>query len=159
MIYKNIMVAYDGSEPAQEALVVAKNMIGDDPGAVMHVVSVIPVGNAGLSSESTIQPIMSVSEFFPDMDTYEGMLAEAKQATIDNMKDAVLGALSEAACQVRLEAYTATKPAEGIVEYAKDHSVDMIIMGRRGLSALRAMLGSVSYAVLHESEIPVVTVR
>lgn len=159
MLYKNIMVAYDGSEPAQEALVVAKNMVGTDPEAVLHVVSIIPVGNLSVDSDSSIQPINHLSTYFPDMEAYEAMVEDAKIGTIDAMRDDVLHLLDNAACQVRLEAYTATKPAEGICEYAKDHSVDMIVMGRRGLSALRAMLGSVSYAVLHESEIPVVTVR
>ncbi len=32
-------------------------------------------------------------------------------------------------------------------------------MGRRGLGAVRGMLGSVSYALLRESEIPVLTVK
>lgn len=159
MLYKNIMVAYDGSEPAKEALVVARNMIGDKADALMHVVSIIPVGTIGINSDSTIQPIMNVADFFPDMDSYEDILSNAKEQTISNMKDDVINLLEDAVCQVHLEAYIATKPAEGICEYAKEHDVDMIVMGRRGLSALRAMLGGVSYAVLHESEIPVVTVR
>ena len=32
-------------------------------------------------------------------------------------------------------------------------------MGRRGLGALRGMLGSVSYGVLHSAEMPVLTVK
>ena len=53
---------------------------------------------------------------------------------------------------------------EGIVvaslaDYAKHHDIDLIVMGRRGLGAIRGMLGSVSYSLLRETDIPVLTVK
>ncbi|CAB4022713.1 Universal stress [Paramuricea clavata] len=48
------------------------------------------------------------------------------------------------------------KPGEAICKYAKEHNVDMILMGTRGLGTLRrTVLGSVSDYVLHHSECPV----
>lgn len=159
MLYKNIMVAYDGSEPSNEALVVAKDMIGDDESATMHVVSVIPIGSAGIGLDSPIQPVVGMSQVYTDMDTFNTLLDKAKEETIKNMHADIDHVLEEVACKVELAAYAAAKPAYGICEYAAEHDVDMIIMGRRGLGAFRAMLGSVSYAVLHECDIPVVTVK
>lgn len=159
MLYKNIMVAYDGSEPSTEALVVAKDMVGDDASATLHVVSVIPIGAAGIGLDSPVQPVTGMSPVYTDLDTFNALLANAKEETLANMHQDVDGMLEGVACAVKLDAYAAVKPATGICEYAADNSVDMIVMGRRGLGALRAMLGSVSYAVLHECDIPVVTVK
>ena len=65
MLYKNIMVAYDGSEPSTEALVVAKDMLGDDPSATIHIVSIIPLGMAGIGVETPLSPITGGSPIFP----------------------------------------------------------------------------------------------
>ena len=159
MLYKNIMVAYDGSEPAQEALVVAKDMIGDDENATMHIVSIIPIGSAGIGLDSPIQPVVGMSQVYTDMDTFNTLLENAKEETIKNLHEDVDDMLDGVRCKVQVTAYAAVKPAHGICEYAADHRVDMVVMGRRGLGAFRAMLGSVSYAVLHECDIPVVTVK
>ncbi|KAJ7386694.1 hypothetical protein OS493_006703 [Desmophyllum pertusum] len=52
-----------------------------------------------------------------------------------------------------------SKPGEGIVNAAKKHQVDLIVMGTRGLDTLRrTVLGSVSDYVLHHSSVPVAVV-
>ena len=51
-------------------------------------------------------------------------------------------------------------PAATLIEIAERHRCEAIILGARGLSALRAaLLGSVSQAVLHASKVPVTVVR
>lgn len=159
MLYKNIMVAFDGSEPSKEALVVAKNLIGDDADATMHIVSVVSIGSLGLSGELANAPTPGMQQIFPDMRTYDEAIDNAKKISCDQMKKAANDLISTVDCKVTFEAVVAVKPAPGICDYAEEHGVDMIVMGRRGLGALRAMLGSVSYAVLHETNIPVVTVK
>lgn len=159
MLYKNIMVAYDGSEPSQEALVVAKDMVGEDPDATIHIISIIPVGMSGIGVESPISPITGMSQIFPDMSTYEAMMDNSRESTIQSVREQIGDMFDEVACSVTIGAYASNKASTGIVDYADEHSVDMIVMGRRGVGALRAMLGSVSYAVLHEADIPVVTVK
>lgn len=159
MLYRNIMVAFDGSEPAKEALVVAKNMIGDDGQATMHVVSVVSIGSLGLGGDLANSPTPGMQQIFPDMRTYDEAIDNAKKAACGQMRDAAENLMDGVECNVTFDAVVAVKPAAGICDYAEDHKVDMIVMGRRGLGALRAMLGSVSYAVLHETSIPVVTVK
>ncbi|CAH8869369.1 unnamed protein product [Trichobilharzia szidati] len=52
-----------------------------------------------------------------------------------------------------------TKPGELIVSAAKEKSVDVILIGNRGLGALRrTFLGSVSEYVLHHCNIPFIVV-
>ena len=58
-----------------------------------------------------------------------------------------------------MEAQLSPSPVDGISAYASEHDCDLIVMGRRGLGALRGMLGSVSYGVLRTAEIPVLTVK
>lgn len=159
MHYKNIMVAYDGSEPSQAALVVAKDMIGDVSDAKMHIVSVIPLGAVGVGIDSPIEPIGSVQQIFPDLETYEALLANAKESTIKSVKEQLGESLEDVECSVAIEAVAASKPATGICDYAKENGIDLIVMGNRGLGAIRSMLGSVSYGVLREADCPVVTVK
>ena len=159
MLYKNIMVAYDGSEHSTEALVVAKDMAGDDPEATIHIVSIIPLGLAGVGIESPVSPITGISQIFPDMEAYEVMMENSRLQTIESVREQIGNMFDDVNCTVTIGAYASAKASTGICDYAKEHHIDIIVMGRRGLGALRAMVGSVSYAVLHEADIPVVTVK
>ena len=52
------------------------------------------------------------------------------------------------------------EPAASLIEMAERHRCDVIVMGARGLGALRsALLGSVSQGVLHASKLPVTIVK
>lgn len=51
---------------------------------------------------------------------------------------------------------SSNKPGEAICKSAKEHNVDLLVMGTRGLGTIRrTILGSVSDYVLHHSERPV----
>lgn len=55
---------------------------------------------------------------------------------------------------------TGAKPGELIIKVAEQQKSDMIVMGTRGLGAIRrALLGSVSEYVIRHAEIPVIVVR
>ena len=52
------------------------------------------------------------------------------------------------------------EPAPTLIELAERHGCEAIIMGARGLGALRsALIGSVSQAVLHTAKVPVTIVK
>lgn len=58
-----------------------------------------------------------------------------------------------------IEAHEQGWPAERIVAHAKAHGIDFIVMGSHGRSGItRALLGSVSDAVLRQAPCPVVIV-
>jgi nucleotide-binding universal stress UspA family protein len=50
-------------------------------------------------------------------------------------------------------------PAETIVHYIQNHPIDLIVMGRRGHSAIGNLIGSVSFSVLQRAPIPVTFVE
>jgi len=49
-------------------------------------------------------------------------------------------------------------PARVLARVAAEQGADEIVVGARGTSRLRAMLGSVTHAILHEADCPVVVV-
>ena len=51
-------------------------------------------------------------------------------------------------------------PAQSLLQYAQKHTVDLIVLGTHGRGSIaRLMLGSVTETVVHNAEIPVLTVR
>ncbi len=49
---------------------------------------------------------------------------------------------------------------EGIVSYAKDHAIDLVVIATHGRTGLRhALLGSVAERIIREAPCPVLTVR
>ncbi len=51
-------------------------------------------------------------------------------------------------------------PGFDILNFSKNHKVDLIVIGARGLGAIKeAFLGSVSNYVLHKSKVPVLIVK
>ena len=65
----------------------------------------------------------------------------------------------DAQCQIVADAVISSSPVEGIADYVKSHDIDLVVMGRRGLGALRGMIGSVSFGVLRSVDVPVLTVK
>lgn len=61
--------------------------------------------------------------------------------------------------QARFHVLDSTDPAMTLVEYARANQVDQIVMGARGSSALRRILGSVSSRVAAEAPCSVTVVR
>ncbi|MFR1638839.1 MAG: universal stress protein [Eggerthellaceae bacterium] len=56
--------------------------------------------------------------------------------------------------KVYIELLQETQPGGQIVTYAIDNLCDLIVMGSRGLGALRGILGSVSSYVLRNADVP-----
>jgi nucleotide-binding universal stress UspA family protein len=131
-----VVVGYDGSPTAKDALAHAAYRAG--PGGRLVV----------------------VYAFDPPRGSWPTPMAV--QASADSRK---LGAqlLEEIADEwpggLPLERVLREGPAAGaLVQSAREHDVDEIVVGSRGLGRFRAALGSVSHALVHEAEHPVVLV-
>ena len=138
MVFKNVVVAYDGSDHALAAVTKAAELVKDDAGAKLHLVFVTTHPNAQLPAN------FNSASFDPQ----QYLLREGIGSVLDDLGD-------RAAIEV-IPGYT---PAADILSYAEKVDADLIVMGSRGLGAIRGVLGSVSYAVLREAPMPVLVIK
>lgn len=157
MEYKNILVPYDGSEHAVRALEAAKKLVmGSD--STITVLNVVPMSVAPTISES--DPVLGSIPTFIDYQDYEALYDDSLKRLRETMISDVQGLFTDLPeGQVSYNAIAHPSPVQGIVEYSTTNDCDLIVMGRRGLGAIRGILGSVSSGVLRSVDIPVLTVK
>jgi len=136
-LFKNILVALDGSEHALKAAGVAGEMAARSGDATLHLLTVTrdykvtPQLRQYLEAEN----LMGEPKYVLDEMT-KHILSEAKkiagEAGIKNIKTHVKEG----------------KPARTIVDFAGNNDVDLIVMGSRGVGEVESfLLGSVSQKV------------
>lgn len=157
MFFKNVLVPYDESEHALSALHIAFGMVGEDPEATVHVVTIMASGP--LAAPTLRGDAFDEKDNLSEELESDGIMGPALHRMRDELQRAVDGARDGAVCDVVTSAALSGSPVEGIAEYVDNHNIDLVIMGRRGLGALRGMLGSVSYGVLRSVDVPVLTVK
>lgn len=159
MAFKHIVVAFDGSASADKALSYAKDMARETVGCTLRIVSVT-------SNPDAVIPLdISSNDFAPnahliDPETLLKLREHALEEAAATLHGEVDEKIEELAGTVIVEAIPETTSiAATIVSYAEKNACDLIVMGCRGIGALRGVLGSVSYAVLRAAEVPVLTCR
>ncbi len=144
---RNILVALDGSELAEQSLDWA--------------IQIAKPADASLTLvRTTAPPIPFTSPYMPHA-------IETTQSTLDAAREqaeaylaGVAEELREQGLNVETEVLAGTYAAHGILNYVKNNAVDLIAIashGRTGLS--RAFLGSVSDKILRAATVPVLLVR
>lgn len=158
MVFNNIIVAYDGSEQSLTAVKKAAEITAIDPEIKLHVVFVTTHPNAQLpanfnsASFDPQQYLLSVEDI---MDLYNKTIEEESEMVEKGVAESIAAVKD----QTNIEVIPGYTPAADLLEYAGKVEADLIIMGSRGLGAIRGVLGSVSYAVLREAEIPVLVIK
>lgn len=144
-MFKEILVAYDGSDCSKKAIATAIDFIERDPEVQLHVVHVkdsLPINVYGLYGPNLSQNL--ISEFDAAADA---LLLEAQD---------MLTAHEEVCSYSRLEG----NAADEIVKYVNVYEIDLVIIGSRGLGAVRGMLmGSVSSRVVQEVDCHVLIIK
>ena len=157
-MYKKILVPYDKSEPAQRALATAIDLVsGSEQASItaLFVTDMMDFDDATFEIAARMAGIPPIS----DEDA-----RVARQNYFNAQKDSICEEIKDIAAQmpkhIDLEVtIVGGHPAEVITKFVKDKDFDCIVMGRRGLGALRGALGSVSYAVLRSTDLPVLVVK
>jgi nucleotide-binding universal stress UspA family protein len=141
--YKRILVGYDGSKNSERALARAIALAKEQGAALRILVAV-----------STVLPVFSpISQSLPES-TFEEIIQDGKDALADAvasaklMLDDVSGVLKDG------------HAADELVRYATENDIDLIVLGRRGVSAIeRFLLGGVSSSVIGHSKCDVLVVK
>ena len=142
--FHRIAVATDGSDSASSAVRLASDL-AKRYDAELLIVAVAPMPTI-LSSPNgpIVPPTMPQSQVPVYRDLVDTAVAAARASGVR----AVSGVCEEGA------------PVDEILAQVKDHGVDLLVVGSRGLStAERLLLGSVSSGLVHHAPCPVLVVR
>lgn len=135
-----VVVAYDFSPSAEEALVRAVDVAARAPQHVLHVV-------CALDPTAYMRHITAEAA------------AHVQQNTTERMTAALAGRDAAAEIQFFIHARIG-HPAEEILAVAQEVSADLVFIGSHGKTGIeRFLLGSVSERVVREARCPVMVVR
>jgi nucleotide-binding universal stress UspA family protein len=138
-----LVVAFDGSAAARQALHVALQLAGAlDPHAELHVVSVVDYISLplGLTEAPAAAPDLLASDAETELRVAEEIAAAAGQPITTRM---LRGAV-----------------APEVLTYARNIGASLIIVGTHGRKGIiRAVAGSTCESLVRESEIPVMSVH
>jgi nucleotide-binding universal stress UspA family protein len=143
---KNVLVATDFSEPSEAALLYGRELAARF-GATLHLLHVAPSVLIGkLAAENYFASAPEIQKEVED-----DARRQLHQILVDT------DGSGPASIPVVL---TGSSPALAILEYAKGHEIDIIVMGTHGRGALaHLVMGSVAERVVRLAPCPVLTVR
>ncbi len=144
--FKNVLVAFDGSDHAMKAFIVAEEL-AKKYGARMVVLNVVELPMPYLMPKTAPVEISAAREF-ARRDAKAQVDKLARQAK-DEGVDARGEVLDKGGSPLKL-----------IVEYAEEEGVDLIVAGTRGMGGFRKVLvGSVSSGLVSHAHCQVLIVR
>ncbi len=151
-MFTRILVPLDGSELAERALPLAQS-ISQPSNATIHLVQVVsrlPEAEAGRSGDSIL-----AAELERDA---ARQLVEARITRSKEYVGRVAALLEKAGIEVAT-ALLEGGAAENIVNYTREHGIDLIVMSTHGFGGLKRFLrGSVTDRVIRSCEVPVLVV-
>ena len=137
-MYKNIVVAVDGSDNALRAVEQAAMLAQLSPDAKVEVISVIAI------------------------DVYSDMVYDPIEAHGDAQRELVAPAmeiLEKAGVNAELTLLHG-RPADEVIRYAEKNNADLVVVGSRGLNALQeSAIGSVSHKIIKHVKCPTLVVK
>jgi nucleotide-binding universal stress UspA family protein len=140
-MFKNILLAVDGSEHSLHAAKTAAELAGSMNTEILRIVIAF----------EPVPPYLGE----PNMQTAISARMEEAETILQKAMDAV----GEIPGEVHTEVLEGA-PAEAILDVAKTRKSDLIVMGSRGLGRLQgALLGSQSQKVVRHAPCPVLIVR
>src|SRR5918995_3886159 len=153
---RKILVPVDGSSASMKAVQYAAHLAELETSEtsdaaeliVLHVLEDIKQGGAiGLQAK------------YGNVRLVEGFKKARKKAALEWLKQ-IEEAARKKGIPLKSEVLDGDSKVEIIIDYANENSVDLIVMGSRGLTGFkRLLLGSVANAVVSNARCPVMVVR
>lgn len=164
-----IVAAFDGSTPV-EAIVPSIKWLAQIPGARFTFLSFasrphetrqrrraprpVAAGFAGPGGTPITVPALPVVVVENRGQAIERELTEHREYLEDMV------ALMPVGPEYAIDTALASDPAKAIVGYAREHDIDLVVMGSHGAGGvLHRLLGDVTEAVVHLSAVPVLLVH
>ncbi len=150
-MFSHILVALDGSQLAEKALPVAKNL-ANSSGGTIHLIQAV-------SRQPELEAAQSTGDFNPQLVEVSLDLArrliETRQTRGQEYLDRVAAELTNAGLKVET-AMLEGAADEQIISYSTEHGVDLIVISTHGYGGVkRLLLGSVTDRVIRSCEVPV----
>ena len=137
----SVLVAYDGSAPAQKAATYAFEEYPDEEIVLLRVLEMAE-GYTGAGIEVARDALGERKE-------------EASETVLSEVRDLAGSSQAEFRTEVR-----AGNPAREVVELADEENVDHIVVGNHGRTGVsRVLLGSVAEKIVRRAPVPVTVVR
>ncbi len=145
MLFKNIMVPYDGSKCSNHAFKVA--------------IDVAKKYNSKITIVTCLERDIRTPWYGPDYRVNDALLKKQKNAVDKNFSS-----LEKVAKKSKVSISTKILVVQSIVKsllsFATSNRVDLIVIGSRGIGSVKEFfLGSTTHNVLHKSKIPVLIVK
>ncbi len=153
-MFAHILVPLDGSELSERALPIAQN-VAQSSEATVHLIHMVSRAHE-----------LAVGRDIESVQTAELEIDLARQLTESRLHQANIyleqkGAqLSGAGIKMETDfAVMAGYPAQNIIDYVKEHSINLVVMSTHGHGGIRRLLlGSVTDRVIRSCEVPVLVV-
>ena len=151
MLFNNILLAFDSSNPSKKAAEYAINLAALENSTLtfIHVIDDIKQGGAiGLRAR------------YGDVDLVNGFKRARRQHAEEWVKP-----LQKMANDKGIKTNVAILEEEGesklevITQYIIENNIDLVVMGSRGLSRFRQLLGSIALGLISYSKCPVLVIR
>lgn len=156
-MYRKILVPYDESVASNHALREAYALIEGVSDAKITVLDVIEWHDFNAETFKIASRLSGVMGDALDMNAIAEVGEEAAKEATEHIA-ADIDPIVHGDERVRIAVVNGS-PHDTITAYAEKGGYDCIIMGHRGLGAVRGMLGSVCYSVLHKATMPVLIVK
>jgi nucleotide-binding universal stress UspA family protein len=150
--YKRILIPYDGSKFSKkaldEAIEISKKFF-----STLHIVNVVDV-----SLDAPTNVLAGVVN--KKLRKLTRAFLESENLKAHTILQNKMKSCQQVGVEVRCEVL-AGRPADSLLRFSKNHKIDLIVIGSRGLTKVRKImaLGSVSRKISEESECPVLMVH
>ncbi len=146
-MFKSILIPFDGSPNAEKALLKGLELAGHFKGTSVTILTVYRHHSMLEASLSMVRP--------DDPGNLDDIMRTHAREVAEYGKR-----LAQEAGHAQVRAFVKSGPASRtIVNFAKEHDMDLIVIGSRGMGSVEGyLLGSVSHKVTGISPIPVLVI-
>lgn len=157
-VFPKILVPFDTSKNAFNALDKAVAIAKESPDIELEILYVAVIPKSSLQGNYATYAYSAESQF-SDVNSIIQAATNELQNEYEDIKALIADHIDGVDGRVKLTLIPGMSPVDDIVEYAEKIRCDLIVMGSRGLGAIRGIMGSVSTGVLRYASMPVLIVK